>query len=293
MHMRFVLALCLWGTGLAAETTGPKEGTLVVVGGGRMGHEIVREFIDAAGGIDQPFVILPTALEGEDWGDSYRHRSFLMRAGARDVTVLHTRDPQIANTDEFQAPLIRARGVWIDGGRQWRLADAYQGTKTEQALHAVLARGGVIGGSSAGATIQGSYLVRGAPEGNQIMMAPGHEVGFGFVRNCAVDQHVIARLRQDDLAPVIAAHPELLGLGIDEGTAIIVRGGHLRVVGTSAVLIHHRSLSPQPDGKSYEMLWAGGEYDLPARRIVKAVPPSPPSARRLHRAAVTPEPSRP
>jgi cyanophycinase len=59
----------------------------------------------------------------------------------------------------------------------------------------LLERGGVVGGSSAGATIQGSYMVRGAPEGNQIMMAPGHEEGFGFLRASAIDQHVTTRGR--------------------------------------------------------------------------------------------------
>ncbi|GIT05560.1 MAG: hypothetical protein CM1200mP29_09710 [Verrucomicrobiota bacterium] len=61
----------------------------------------------------------------------------------------------------------------------------------------------MIGGSSAGATIQGSYLVRGAPEGNQIMMSPGHEKGFGFVRRSAIDPHLLARERENDMLPVI------------------------------------------------------------------------------------------
>ena len=70
-------------------------------------------------------------------------------------------------------------------------------------------------GSSAGATIQGSYLVRGAVEGNSVIMAPGHEIGMGFLRKAAVDQHVITRHRENDLDQVISRHPELLGIGID------------------------------------------------------------------------------
>ena len=256
-----------------AQTCGPEKGTLVIVGGGRMGREIMDEFIARAGGIDAAFVILPTALEGEDWGAEYVADSFLARAGARDVTVVHTRDVRLADTEEFIAPLRRAKGVWIDGGRQWRLADAYLKTKTYQELHAVLERGGVIGGSSAGATIQGDYLVRGAPEGNQLMMAPGHEVGFGFVRGCAIDQHVIARKRHNDLAPVIVAHPELLGLGIDEGTAVVVQGSRLRVIGASQVLVHHRQQVKREDGTAYETLEPGTEYDLTARKAIPAVKP--------------------
>lgn len=238
-----------------------------------MSPEIVDEFIASAGGVDAPFVIVPTALEGEDWGPEYVARSFLARAGVKDITVVHTRDVKIADTDDFTAPLRRVKGVWIDGGRQWRLADAYLNTKTYKELHAVLERGGVIGGSSAGATIQGDYLVRGAPEGNQIMMAQGHEVGFGFVRNCAIDQHVIARKRHNDLAPVIVAHPELLGLGIDEGTAVVVEKNQLRVIGDSQVLVHHKDQVKREDGTSYETLDVGAEYDLATRKVIPLVKP--------------------
>src|SRR4030095_8855657 len=98
----------------------------------------------------------------DDWGADYIAKSFLTRAGAKNVAVLHTRDRNVANSTTFVEPLLKARGVWIDGGRQWRLADAYLGTRTQTELQNVLARGGVIGGSSAGATIQGSYMVRGA-----------------------------------------------------------------------------------------------------------------------------------
>jgi cyanophycinase len=78
----------------------------------------------------------------------------------------------------------------------------------------------VVGGSSAGATIQGSYLVRGDTKSNQIMMGD-HEQGFGYIKNVAIDQHVLARNRQFDLYEIMRKHPELLGLGIDENTAIV------------------------------------------------------------------------
>ena len=107
------------------------------------------------------------------------------------------------------------------------------GTRTQREIEGVLARGGVVGGSSAGATIQGSYLVRGAREGNQIMMAKGYEEGFGYLRGVAIDQHLLVRGRQDDLVEVIKAKPELLGIGLDEPTAIVVKGDRFLVVGQS------------------------------------------------------------
>lgn len=259
----------LFTSSASAQSIGPSNGTLLIVGGGRMGKEIVQEFIDRAGGIDSPFVLVPGANAGEDWDEKYVAKSFLARAGAKDITVLHTRDRAVADSEEFIAPLRRAKGVWIDGGRQWRLADSYLGTRTHCELFCVLSRGGVIGGSSAGATIQGSYLVRGAPEGNTVMMAKGHEVGFGFLNCTAIDQHVIARKRENDLAEVLDTYPGLLGIGIDEGTAIVVTGRRFKVIGASQVVIHDRYWLKPPDQK-YDLLSPGDEFDLCRRRKMTA-----------------------
>ena len=268
-----LFALCVSLAASAfAETSGPANGSLVIVGGGRMTREIVEEFIALAGGWDASFVIVPTAEEGEDWGAEYVARSFLARAGVKDIAVLHTRDRAESESEKFVAPLLRARGVWIDGGRQWRLADAYLGTRTQRELDAVLARGGVIGGSSAGATIQGSYLVRGAPEGNLIMMAKGHEEGFAFLKDSAIDQHVITRHREDDLAPVIDAHPALLGIGLDEATAIVVKGGEFRVIGESRVVIHDHARAVDVTGKRWFLLSHGDRFDLHTRQKIDAAP---------------------
>ena len=157
-----------------------------------------------AGGPDAEIVLIPTAGEGElDAGALERERRDSPRRSALShVTVLHTRDRAVADTEAFVAPLKKARGVWFGGGRQWRLVDSYLGTRTQREIENVLARGGVVGGSSAGATIQGSYLVRGAREGNHIMMAKGYEEGFGYLRGVAIDQHVFVRGRQDDLVGV-------------------------------------------------------------------------------------------
>lgn len=245
----------------------PERGSLVVVGGGPVGPEIVNEFIRLAGGKQAAFVVIPTAGGDTAYADSCTCARFLRDAGATDVTVLHTYDPKQADTEEFVAPIRRASAVWLPGGRQWRLADAYLGTRTERELHALLARGGVVGGSSAGASIQASYLVRGAPEGNTIMMSPGHEQGFGFLRNVAVDQHVLARNRLNDLPEVLAKHQQLLGIGIDEGTAIVVQRDTFTVLGASKVFVYGGR--DQPDsGKVYRTLRSGDRYDLRQRKVI-------------------------
>ena len=161
--------------------------------------------------------------------------------------------------------MLRAKGVWLGGGRQWRLADSYLHTRTERELHAVLARCGVIGGSSAGATIQGSYLVRGAVEGNEVMMAKGHEQGFGFLKNSAIDQHVNTRHRENDLTPVITTHPELLGMALDESTTVLVRGDRLKMFGDGRVIFHFQGFKSGPDGNHYLQLAPGEEFDLQTR----------------------------
>src|SRR5262249_32742833 len=135
------------------------------------------------------------------------------------------------------APLKAATAVWFVGGRQWRLVDAYAGTRTEREIRAVLERGGLIAGSSAGATIQGAVLIRRAVANNRTLMAPGPERGFGYLGNVAVDQHISARGREGDLAEVVAANPGLLGIGIDESTALVVQRNVATVIGAGRVFI--------------------------------------------------------
>lgn len=272
--LRSTLAFTLLGGCTAGVTpprstlpcSGPPNGSLLVIGGGVPGPQIQAAAIRLGrgdAGTPARWVYVPTATEDRD----------LAHAAAPDfttrddgtVTTLHTRDRGEADSEAFVAPLRSATAVFFGGGRQWRLVDAYAGTRTERELRAVLDRGGLIAGTSAGATIQGSYLVRGAPEGNEIMMAPGHERGFGYITNAAIDQHVLVRGRAADLAGVVAAHDGLLGIGIDESTAVIVRRNRMTVLGRSVVLITDGAAH---DGQPFYALTPGTEYDLATRTIL-------------------------
>lgn len=250
----------------SGPVVGPAHGWLVVVGGGRLGLDILDRFVALAGGPDARIVVIPTNGTQDRFTDDYAVFRMLRRAGARRLSILHTRDRTVADRESFVAPLDSATGVWIPGGRQWRMADAYLYTRTQRSLQRLLDRGGVIGGTSAGASIQASYLVRGAPEGNTITMAPGHEEGFGFLRNTAVDQHLLTRGRQNDLLQVIRAHPDLLGIGLDEGTAILVHGDTATVLGRSKVAFYNTA---QPGGSPYFFLSSGGVFDLAARKVIR------------------------
>jgi cyanophycinase len=160
--------------------------------------------------------------------------------------------------------------VWFNGGRQWNIVDSYAGTLTYDEFHKVLERGGVIGGSSAGATIQGEYLVRGDTEGSGIVMTDeeNHLLGFEFLRKSAIDQHINARGRWDDIIPVIEQQPHLLGIGLSEGTAIVVTGDTFEVMGKFLVAVHDNTRAYQPWEKPYFVLSPGDVYDMKNRRIV-------------------------
>jgi cyanophycinase len=269
--LRTAGAILLLGTvGFPQETTppkpaeiGPARGTLFIIGGGLKEKALIERFLDLAGGPDSPIVVIPTALESDDPAVFATETGVFREAGARRVTVLHTRDRKVADSEAFAAPLRHASGAYFTGGRQWRLAEAYLDTRTHAELRALLARGGVIGGTSAGATIQGSFLARGDTKGNTLMIGD-HVEGLGFLKNVTIDQHLLKRNRQFDLVEVIEAHPELLGIGIDEDTAIVVKGDRFEVVGNGYVAIydHERRLD---SGGVFYLLAPGDRYDLKTR----------------------------
>ncbi len=261
---RPLAAIVVLAISLCAATHGPRDGWLVIIGGGEIGPEVWERFFALAGGKDQPIVLIPTANE-----TSEKAQATIRKAGVSNLTVLDTRDRKVADSESFVEPLRKARGVFFSGGRQWRLADAYLGTRTESELKRLLDRGGVIGGSSAGATIIGSFLVRGAVSGNEVMVSPDHIQGMGFLTNSAIDQHLLTRHREKDLVPVIEQHPRLLGIGLDERTAIVVHGSQFEVIGPSKVAIYTA-------GHPYYFQKAGDRFDLANRaRISGGLKPAP------------------
>ena len=261
------LAAALLASAAPAQEVGPANGSLIVAGGALSDPAVFARFVELADGPSAPIVVIPTAGGGESYDQFFRGRRAFEAAGATNITILHTYDRDVADTDEFAAPLREARGVWFTGGRQWRLADSYLDTKVHDALWGVLERGGVIGGSSAGASIQGSYLVRGDTRTNTIMMGD-HEVGLGFLKGVGIDQHLLMRNRQFDLIEVIRAKPDLLGIGIDENTAIVVQGDRFEVVGQSYAVIYDANATLDGGGLFY-FLAPGDRYDMATRQAFR------------------------
>ena len=277
-HLALVATLFAASSFAQEPEYGPAKGTLVIQGGGSdVDTGIFETFINKAGGLGAKIVVVPTAGGNKNPDGSvkvYKEEQVLARwktRGATNVFMLHTHDQKVADTEEFAKVLRDANGVWFDGGRQWNCVDSYAHTLTEKEFHAVLARGGVIGGSSAGATIQGDYLVRGAIAGSEIVMTPEpeHEHGFAFLRRVAIDQHINTRNRWDDIIPVIKKYPNLLGIGLSEGTAIVVTGDRFEVIGKWKVAVHDNTRVYQPWEKPYFVLSLGDVYNMQTRKVEK------------------------
>ena len=263
-----------------AVTEGPARGTLLIIGGAAKDSVFVPIFSRLVGGPDQEIVVVPTA--GGDRALNadptfQRYLRMFWKFGFTKITVLHTRDRKDADTKAFAEPLRTAKGVWFYGGRQWRLADSYLHTEVHRALNELLERGGVIAGSSAGATIQGSYLIRGDTKTNSIIMGD-HQEGFGFITNIAIDQHLLARNRQFDMFELLPLRPELLGIGLDENTGIIVRENTFEVVGESYVAVYDRTRWSRErdtvyqlpsDSRDFYFLKSGQKYNMKTRKVVK------------------------
>lgn len=212
------------------QVASPKvpKGSLLIVGGGGMPPEVLNKYLELAGGKDKTFIVLPTSNPDPIPANS---GAFLKRAGVTNLHVLPGRTKEEVNKPEVLALLDKADAVWFDGGRQWRFVDAYEGTPFYEKLHGVLKRGGVIGGSSAGATIQGEYLCRGNPLGPNDIICEGYEKGFNFLPGVGIDQHFTQRNRFADMYLFKKTYPQYLGIGIDEATALVVKGHVAEIIG--------------------------------------------------------------
>ncbi|MBE7558191.1 cyanophycinase [bacterium] len=236
------------------ETLGPPRGTLMICGGVYHVSDFAR-FLALAGGPDARIVLIPTARPDYAARADFTAPHELRKAGARHVVVLHTMDRAQADSDAFVAPLREASGVWFSGGDQKHLGRVYVHTRAHTEILRLLDRGGVVGGNSAGASIQGSYLYGGGRE------LPD---GLGLVRESVIGQHYFRRNRHDSLTSYLARRPELLGLGIGEWAGVQVRGDEMEVFGRGKVAVADASAAGWPE-LPYRELVAGDQYRLGAR----------------------------
>ena len=220
-------AVFLSFTPKAAADDASVQPKLVICGGGALPDKIFARFRVLAGP-NPELIIIPTASKREI--DLAAVQKLWRSRGFSNTTVLHSADRRVTSAPEFAAPLKTATAVWFGGGSQQRIADAYLDTPVEQELHNLLKRGGVIGGTSAGAAIQTRFMIASGKT------EPTISTGFDLLNGAIIDQHFLKRNRIPRLLAAVRAHPQRVGLGIDEGTALVVHNGKATVVGASYVL---------------------------------------------------------
>ncbi len=233
--------------GQAAEAGNHEPlGSLIIVGGGDTPSIVQERLVDLAGGPGKAKIaVLPMA--GTKFDEEAREViDELKQLKAEAVLVnLSREDAKRESTAKY---LEEFTGYWFLGGDQLRLAAMLLGTRALEAIERRFEEGAVVGGTSAGAAVMSSAMLTGrgrrlkGPEAAELRkIARGMTdvgLGFGFFPGAIVDQHFMQRARYNRLLSAVLDHPQLLGVGIDEETALLVRpDGIWEVLGSHYVKI--------------------------------------------------------
>lgn len=252
--------------GTAAESAASKKdaatrhGSLVICGGGAFPKNVRDRFVELAGGKDAILIVIPTASADVTAKSKEALIKFWKDAGIGKVRILHTRDRTEADSARFNQPIQQATAVWFGGGLQSRLAASYQGTKTEKAIRDLFERGGVIGGTSAGAAIQTRVMIQ---SGNP---KPVITRGLDLLPQAIIDQHFLKRNRANRLLAAVRQHPDRLGIGICESTAIHYQNRKCSVIGSSFVTAVSVDSSTQQ--VSINVYHSGQSFALPQAKAI-------------------------
>lgn len=257
------------------SSKGAANGFLILTGGDWV-PEAVAKFVSLAGGPDATIIYIPTAASSIRLPSGFifdpDSAAAIPAATAElnqifkttNIRILHTRDRKLADDKKFTDMIQRADGVWLGSGNSGRLVEAYLGTAAERPLDELLKRGKVIGGHSAGAIIQGSFIVRGRYD-KPLLMPAGRTTGFGFLENVVINPHLTSAKRENELVDVLDANPGLLGIGLDDNAALFVSGNEFAVMGPGRAAVYDNMLH---NGRWYYWLNAGDRFSLKERKIV-------------------------
>jgi cyanophycinase len=280
-----MLVLALAAAAGAVAAPAPR-GHLVLIGGGEKPGDAMAKFIELAGGPEAPMIAIPTASKDDDVGFYYTNL-FREKYGCPNMVTLDIKSKADAMREDWADLARQARGIFFGGGDQIRITNALLDTPVGDAIAAAYAGGAVIGGTSAGTACQSRLMITG--EGDfKVIRSNSVELwrGLGLLpRDVVVDQHFVARQRSNRLLSVILEHPDLLGVGIDEDTAIWVRpDGTFRVLGSSCVMVidakraqvSRRASDTGQDGLGVHdlkvhVLLPGEEYDISARKVLRGM----------------------
>jgi cyanophycinase len=241
-------------------------GTLMVCGGGSLPEEVYDEFVKLAGGPKSKLVLIPSAHSYENAEELRSRFNGWLQYPAQSFSFLDAASREEAESEEFARPLADATGVWMSGGAQGRLADLYKGTRVEAYLQKLLERGGVIGGTSAGAAIMSQTMIRHGTSRDAVL-----DSGFGLLQAAVVDQHFTERARHTRLLGALRENPQKIGLGVDEQTALIIQANKVRVLGQNRATVivpaqdRTMSLHLLGSGEAAEIIRRGDEDDAPLK----------------------------
>jgi cyanophycinase len=265
-----------FGYPLQAQISPKSRAVQIITSGGKTADSLFTSII----GHDARLIFIPSAAsslrsdEGTIWnpGEEVNKNQFTedlkKRFGVNNIIILHTRDSKEADTKDFCLPLKQATAVWISGGNAGRFMKIFRGTRLEKELKTFLDNGGIIGGESAGAIVQGSYTIRGNPD-KPVLMVEGSEKGLGFLKNTAINPHLSAAKRENELVTVVDKYPELLGIGIDDNTGLLIRNGVAEVFGAGRVAIYDNS---KHKNGWYYWLKPGNQFNLRERKAMNFIP---------------------
>jgi cyanophycinase len=215
-------------------------GNLLIIGGSEDKHGeclILRKFVALAGGSKARIVVLTTATEfPREVGDEYRE--LFLKIGVDSAMMLTIPDRQSAHNQQQVVPIEEASGIFFTGGDQLRLTSILGGTAVDHAIRQAAAHGTVIAGTSAGASVMSDTMIveggaRDTPKKETISMAHG----MGLLHGVVIDQHFAQRGRINRLLSAVAQNPRVLGIGIDEDTALVVSNTKCEVIGSQAVTV--------------------------------------------------------
>ena len=283
----FATTLCMLLSSVPGFASDAPRGTLYIIGGGDRPRSMMEEFVALAGGPEKARIrIIPNA-SGDADTSGVRMTEEFKSLGVTDVShVLYTREQ--AERPGAERAFDGATGVYFTGGDQVRVTRALLKTPVHRALLDLYRNGAVIGGTSAGAAIMSEVMITGDEKINRdsVNLFPMIRLGnvetvegMGFVTDAIIDQHFVRRKRHNRLITVVLEHPRLVGVGIDEATAVVIGPDHtFRVVGESVVVVYDATGATAAttdaagnlaaSGMKLHVLKAGDRYDLAGRRVM-------------------------
>jgi cyanophycinase len=243
MMNRYLIAVVAWMCWFPTFSQ-PSQGKLFIIGGGSRPDAMVDRIIEESGIRQGGYgVILPMSSE-YDSAAYWANEQFIVK-GILNIHGVNFRKNETLRADKLDS-VRNAKLIYITGGDQNRFMDIVRGTEIEQAIHTAFSRGSLIGGTSAGAAVMSKVMITGNELRHPEYASTFRNIepenietreGLGLITTAIIDQHFVRRSRFNRLISAVIEFPALTGIGIDEATAILVKGSDIEVVGDSQVIV--------------------------------------------------------